>query len=175
MPLFALDGRSPRIAADAFIAPNATLVGEVIVESGASVWYNAVIRADYSPIIIRRGANVQDGSVMHGPPDAVTEVGVRATVGHLCMVHGATIGQEALVGNGSTILDGARIGARCLVAAHSLVLSGASFAEGMFVAGIPAAVKRPVAGTPMEQLLAVNPMAYEELARRHRTGARQVG
>jgi carbonic anhydrase/acetyltransferase-like protein (isoleucine patch superfamily) len=170
MPIFALNGKEPRVADDAFIAANATLIGEVIVEAGASVWYNAVIRADYSPIIIRRGANVQDGSVLHGPPDVITEIGVRVTIGHLCMVHGATIGEEALIGNGSTVLDGARIGSRCLVAAHSLVLAGSSFDDGMFVAGVPAVAKKSLVGTHMEKLLDANPPAYVELAQRHRTG-----
>ena len=107
MPLFSFEGKSPTIAPDAFIAPTATLIGDVTVESGASVWYGVVIRADYSPVIIRRGANVQDNSLLHGPPDMPTEIGERATVAHLCVVHGATIGEEALIANGTTVLDGA--------------------------------------------------------------------
>jgi carbonic anhydrase/acetyltransferase-like protein (isoleucine patch superfamily) len=167
MPLFALDGKRPYVHPDAFVAPTATLVGDVVIEAGASVWYNAVLRADYSQIVVRQGANVQDGSVLHGPPDNLTEIGVRATVAHLCVVHGAIVGEEALIGNGATVLDGARIGARCLVAAHSLVTSGADFPPGMFVAGAPAVVKRPIAGTTMEWWLDANPGAYAELARRH--------
>jgi carbonic anhydrase/acetyltransferase-like protein (isoleucine patch superfamily) len=175
MPLFELNGKSPTIASDAFIAPTASLIGEVIIEAGASVWYNAVIRADYAPTIVRHGANVQDGSVIHSGDETMTEVGVRATIGHLCMVHGAHIGEEALIGNGSTVLDGARIGARCLVASHSLVLSGAVFEAGMFVAGVPAVAKRSVVGTGMERLLDLNPPAYIELAQKHRNSLRQVG
>jgi len=170
MPVFGLNGKVPKIADDAFVAPTATVIGDVTIEAGASVWYNAVLRADYAPIIIRRGANVQDGSVLHSGSELATEVGVRVTVGHLCMVHGATLGEEALIGNGSTVLDGARIGSRCLVAAHSLVLSGAIFEPGMFIAGAPAVAKRPVAGTSMEELLDLNPPGYAELAIRHRTG-----
>ena len=167
MPLYALDGKKPSIAKDAFIAPSASVIGDVIVESGASIWYHTVIRADYSTIIIRAGANVQDGSVLHSPPDAVTEVGAGATIGHLCMVHGAVIGEQALIGNGSTVLDGSLIGARCLVAAHSLVRSGSSFEPGTFIAGSPAVAKRSVAGTAMEELIEINGAAYVELARRH--------
>jgi carbonic anhydrase/acetyltransferase-like protein (isoleucine patch superfamily) len=175
MPLFELNGKSPQIADDAFVAPTASLVGDVVVESGASVWYNAVIRADYAPTIVRAGANVQDGSVIHSGEEIMTEVGPGATIGHLCMVHGAYIGAEALIGNGSTVLDGARIGSRCLVASHSLVLQGAVFEDGLFIAGVPAVAKRPVAGTAMDQLLDINPIAYVDLASRHRTGLRQVG
>ena len=107
MPLFAFEGREPAVSPQAWIAPTATLVGDVRVEAEASVWYGAVLRADFGTIIVRRGANVQDGSVLHGGADPVTEVGEGATVGHLCVVHGAVIGAEALVGNGATVLDGA--------------------------------------------------------------------
>ena len=175
MPLFELNGKSPRIAEDAFIAPTASLIGDVIVEAGASVWYNAVIRADYAPTIVRAGANVQDGSVIHSGDEIMTEVGALATIGHLCMVHGAQIGVEALIGNGSTVLDGARIGSRCLVASHSLVLSGSVFEPGLFVAGVPAVVKGRVGGSAMETLLDNNPPAYRELAQLHRASLRQVG
>ena len=95
MPLFAFEGRSPDVSPAAWIAPTATLVGDVRVEADASVWYGAVLRADFGPIIVRRGANVQDGSVLHGGADPVTEVGPGATIGHLCVVHGAVIGEEA--------------------------------------------------------------------------------
>src|ERR1700719_5393591 len=107
MPLFAFEGRAPRVSPTAWIAPTATLVGCVRVEAEASIWYGAVLRADFGPILVRRGANVQDGSVLHGGTDPVTEVGEGATIGHLCVVHGAVIGAEALVGNGDTVRDGA--------------------------------------------------------------------
>ncbi|MGH9302562.1 MAG: gamma carbonic anhydrase family protein, partial [Acidimicrobiales bacterium] len=120
-PLFSFEGLSPQVHPDAFVAPTATLVGDVVIEAGASVWYNAVIRADCSQVIVRAGANVQDGSVIHSPPDVTTEIGPGATVAHLCVIHGAVLGPECLVANGSTVLDGAVIGAGSLVAAHSLV------------------------------------------------------
>src|SRR5215475_11814623 len=121
MPLFAFEGREPQVSPGAWIAPTATLVGDVRVEAEASVWYGAVLRADFGPIIVRQGANVQDGSVLHGGDDPVSEVGAGATVGHLCVVHGAVIGEQALIGNGATVLDGATIGARALVAAGCTV------------------------------------------------------
>src|SRR4029079_17454261 len=147
MPLFSFEGVSPTVADDAFIAPTATLIGDVTVEAGASVWYGAVLRADMAPIIIRAGANVQDGAVLHTPPDVPCEVGPGATIAHLCLVHGATIGEEALIGNHATVLDGARIGARSLVAAGALVLGGAEIPEEVLVTGAPAKVKGPIAGT----------------------------
>ena len=103
MPLFAFEGREPQVSPAAWIAPTATLVGDVRVEAEASIWYGAVLRADFGPIVVRRGANIQDGSVLHGGDDPATEIGEGATIGHLCVVHGAVIGTEALVGNGATV------------------------------------------------------------------------
>jgi carbonic anhydrase/acetyltransferase-like protein (isoleucine patch superfamily) len=174
MPLFSFEGRAPTVDPTAFIAPTATLVGDVTVEAGASVWYGAVIRADYSPVVVRAGANVQDGSIIHGPPNESTEIGPGATVAHLCVVHGAVLGEECLVANGATVLDGARIGARSLVAAHSLVAAGAVIPEGVLAAGSPAEVKRPIEGTPAEFWVKVNPPAYADLAKRHLAGIQPV-
>jgi carbonic anhydrase/acetyltransferase-like protein (isoleucine patch superfamily) len=170
MPLFAFEGIAPNVHPDAFVAPTATLVGDVVIEAGASVWYNAVIRADYSRVTVRSGANVQDGAVLHGPPDLPTEVGPGATVAHLCVVHGATLGEECLIANGATVLDGARIGARALVAAHALVPAGMEVPDGFLVAGVPAQLKRPVAGSPGELWVKLNPPAYADLAQRHLRG-----
>ncbi|GAA5210860.1 hypothetical protein GCM10023323_40170 [Streptomyces thinghirensis] len=118
---------------------------------------------------------MQDCSVLHGPPDLVTEIGSRATVGHQRVVHGAVIGAEALVGNGATVLDGARIGARCLVAAHSMVAAGAEFEPETLVAGAPAVAKRSIAGTPAQRWIEANPAAYRELARRHAVELKALG
>src|SRR5262249_49142547 len=114
MPLFSFEGKSPRVHPTAFIAPTANLIGDVTVEENASVWYNAVVRADFSPIIIRRGANVQDCAVIHVTPASGTDVAAGATVGHLCLVHAATLGEGCLVGNGSTVRERprSRAGAR---------------------------------------------------------------
>jgi len=136
MPLFAFEGREPHVSPGAWIAPTATLIGDVRVEAEASVWYWAVLRADFGPILVRRGANIQDGSVLHGGDDPVTEVGEGATVGHACVVHGAIIGTEALVGNGATVLDGARVGRRALVAAGATVPPGMVVPDGMIAVGV---------------------------------------
>ena len=174
MPLFSFEGKRPTVHPDAFVAPTASLVGDVVVEEGASVWYGAVVRADYARVVIRAGANVQDGSVLHGPPDLPCEIGPGATVAHLCVVHGAVVGEEALIANGTTVLDGARIGARTLVAAHSMVAAGADIPPGVLAAGAPAVVKKELAGTPAEWWVQMNPPAYRDLAQRHRTGIQLV-
>ena len=175
MPLFSFEGKRPVVAPGAFVAPTATLVGDVLVEEGASIWYGAVLRADYSPVIVRAGANVQDGSVLHGPPGLACEIGPRATVAHLCFVHGATVGEEALIANGCTVLDGARIGARTMVAAHSLVAANADIPAGVLAAGSPAVVKKEIAGTGAEMWVTLNPPAYADLARRHAAGIEAIG
>lgn len=174
MPLFSFEGRSPSVDPSAFIAPTASLIGDVTVEAGASVWYGAVIRADYSAVIVRAGANVQDGAVVHGPPGEATEIGRGATVAHNCVVHGAILEEECLVANGAIVLDGARVGARSLVAAGAVVSSNLEIPPGVLAAGVPAQVKRQIEGTPSEFWVKANPSAYQDLARRHRAGVAPV-
>ena len=153
----------------AWVAPTATLVGDVTVEAHASIWYGAVLRADFGPIIVREGANIQDGSVLHGGSDPVTEVGPGATIGHLCVVHGCVIGAEALIGNGTTVQDGAVIGARALVAAGSTVTPGTVVAPDTVVTGTPARLRGPLEGTA-KFWVDHNAEVYRELARRHAAG-----
>jgi carbonic anhydrase/acetyltransferase-like protein (isoleucine patch superfamily) len=173
MPLFSFEGVEPVVSPTAWIAPTATLVGEVYVEDEASVWYGAVIRADFGPVYIRRGANVQDGSVLHGGNNPATEVGEGATVGHLCIVHSARIGAEALVGNGSTVLDGAIVGARALIAAGATVPPGMEVPDGMLAAGVPARVTGPLSAGA-RRWVENNPSGYRALAKRHAAGVRPV-
>ena len=172
MPLFAFEGISPTVHPDAWIAPTATLVGDVTVEAGASVWYGAVLRADFGPVFIRAGANIQDNSVLHGGPEG-TEVGPGATVGHLCVVHGASIGAEALIGNGATVQDGAVIGPRTLIAAGATVGPGTRIGPERVLLGQVAKEERPLS-TGARRWVETNPAAYTELAQRHRTGVTPV-
>jgi carbonic anhydrase/acetyltransferase-like protein (isoleucine patch superfamily) len=173
VPLFAFEGHEPEVSPTAWIAPTATLVGDVRVEAEASVWYGAVLRADFGPIIVRRGANVQDGSVLHGGTDPVTEVGEGATIGHLCVVHSAVIHAEALVGNGATVLDGAIVGRRALVAGGCTVPPRMIIPDGMLAVGVPARIAGEVTGAA-NQWVATNPRVYRDLARRHAVGVRLV-
>jgi carbonic anhydrase/acetyltransferase-like protein (isoleucine patch superfamily) len=175
MPLYSFEGRTPVVHSSAFVAPTASIVGDVVIEEGASVWYGAIIRGDYSQVIVRRGANVQDGAVIHGPPGEPTEVGEGATVAHNCVVHGAVLGAECLIANGAIVLDGARVGAGSLVAAGAVVPSNMEIPEGVLAAGVPAQVKRPIAGTPSEFWVKANPSAYRDLAERHRSAVEEVG
>jgi carbonic anhydrase/acetyltransferase-like protein (isoleucine patch superfamily) len=174
MPLFSFEGRSPRVDPTAFVAPTATLIGDVTIEAGASVWFNTVLRADYGPVIVREGANVQDGSVLHAPPGVPVDIGPGATIAHMCLIHGAHIGAEALIANHATVLDGAVIGARSLVAAGALVLSGTKIPDEVLVVGSPATIKGPIAGTSAEMWVKVNPKAYQDLAQRYLSGLEPI-
>jgi carbonic anhydrase/acetyltransferase-like protein (isoleucine patch superfamily) len=173
VPLFAFEGHEPQVSPEAWIAPTATLVGDVRVEAEASVWYGAVLRADFGPIIVRRGANIQDGSILHGGDDPITEIGEGATVGHLCVVHGCVIGAEALIGNGSTVLDKVIVGRRALVAGGATVPPGMVIPDGMLAAGVPAKVIREVTGGA-KHWVETNPEIYRDLARRHAASVRLV-
>jgi carbonic anhydrase/acetyltransferase-like protein (isoleucine patch superfamily) len=173
MPLFAFEGREPKVSPGAWIAPTATLVGDVLVEADASVWYGAVLRADFGPVVVRRGANVQDGSILHCGSDPVTEIGEGATIGHLCVVHGAVVEEEALIGNGATVLDGAVVGRRALVAAGCTVPPGMTIPAGMLAVGVPARIAGEITGGA-RRWVENNPEAYRELARRHAASVRPV-
>ena len=172
MPLFAFEGVRPTVHPTAFIAPTATLVGDVTVEANASVWYGAVLRADFGPVIVRERANIQDNSVLHGGPEG-TEVGPGATVGHLCVVHGARIGAEALIGNGATIQDGVVVGPHTLVAAGATIAPNTHLGAERVVLGPVARDERPLS-TGARRWIETNPAAYTELAQRHRTGVTPV-
>lgn len=172
MPLYAFEGKRPVIAEGAFVHPDAVLIGDVTIEADASVWPMAVLRADHAPIVVQEGANIQEGSVLHGP--IAIEIGRDATVGHLCIVHGATLGEQALVGNGATVLDGARIGRRAMVGAGALVPAGMEVPDETLVVGVPAKIKGPIAGTPAEFWVNANPAVYRELAKRHAAGLKRI-
>ena len=174
MNLFEYEGTRPVIADDAFIAPTATIIGDVTIEAGASIWYGAVLRGDDGPIVVRERANVQDGTVIHTTPGVTTEIGAGATVAHQCMVHGAVLEEEALVGNGCVVLDGARIGRRSMIAAMSLVQPGVQIPPGVLAAGVPAQVKKEIAGTQAEFWVNMNPVYYPALAKRHLAGIKPV-
>ena len=174
MPLFSFEGRSPKVDPTAFVAPTATLIGDVTIEAGASVWFNTVLRADYAPVIVREGANVQDGSVLHAPPGIPVDIGPGATVAHMCLIHGAHVGAEALIANHATVLDGAVIGSRSLIAAGAVVIGGTKIPDEVLVVGAPATVKGPIAGTGAEMWVNVNPKAYQDLAQRYLTGLEPI-
>ena len=173
MPLYSFEGVSPTVHPEAWIAPTATLVGDVVVEKGASIWYGVVIRADLGRIVIREGANIQDNSVIH-VGSGVCEVGKNATVGHQCLVHDCVVGEQALIGNGAIVLDGAVVGERTLVAAGATVTPGMVIPPESIAMGSPAKKIIPLEGTA-KLFVDHNAAVYHELARRHAASVEQVG
>lgn len=139
---YALGNRRVRTEGEGhFIAPNAAVIGDVLLKSGVSVWFAAVIRGDVEYIEIGEGANIQDGAVLHADPGTPCVIGARVTVGHNAMVHGCTIGEGTLVGINAVVLDGAVIGKNCLIGAGALVTGGTEIPDNSLVLGSPAKIK----------------------------------
>ena len=164
MPIYAVGDKVPVIHPSAFIAPTANIVGAVTVGPGASVWYGATLRGDTSYVEVHEGANIQDGSVVHGRAELPSIIHREASLAHNCVVHGAIIGEQALIANGALILDGAIIGARALIGAGSIVMADSEIPEGMLAVGAPAVVKRSIIGSPSEEWVTGNPGRYAALA-----------
>ncbi len=141
--IHALGDRRPEFEGGGhFVADNATLIGSVRLRDRASVWFNCVLRGDNDWITIGERSNVQDGSVLHTDPGLELVIGDGVTVGHKAMLHGCTIGDDSLIGIGSTVLNGARIGRHSIVGAHALVTENRQFPDGVMLLGAPARIAR---------------------------------
>ncbi|MGL4346059.1 MAG: gamma carbonic anhydrase family protein [Cellulosilyticaceae bacterium] len=143
---------SPKIDETVFVAPNATVIGQVSIGESASIWHGAIIRGDEATITIGPKTNVQDGVVIHIGHDRPTVIGEGVTIGHRAIVHGAEVGDYTLIGMGSTILDGAQIGKNCIIGANSLVTSHTRIDDGMMAVGTPAKVIRPLTHEEIQKL-----------------------
>ena len=140
--ILALPTGAPEIDPDSFVAEGARVIGRVRLEPGASVWYNAVLRADSASITIGADSNVQDNVSVHVDQDHPVVVGSQVSIGHNAVVHGCTIGDGSLIGMGAVVLSGAAIGSACLIAGGAVVLGGTVIPDGSLVAGVPAKVRR---------------------------------
>lgn len=143
-------GLRPRVDAGAYVAPTAVLIGDVTVEAGASIWFGAVLRADYDAIVIGRGSNVQDNCVLHTSEGYPTVLGSEVTLGHAAVLESCRIESRALIGMGAVVLSRAVVGEGTMVAAGSVVVEDAAVPPGVLVAGAPAQVKRPLSGSAQE-------------------------
>ena len=156
-----------------WIAPNASVIGEVNLERDTSIWFNAILRADNEPITIGEGSNVQDGAIIHTDPGFACRIGKKVTVGHMAMLHGCSIGDESLIGIGSVILNGAKIGKNCIIGSKALVTEGMEVPDGSMVLGIPGKIKKTL--TEEEQSIVPlgaehyinNYKKYKQLAQYH--------
>jgi len=164
--LIEFEGKKPQVAKGSFIAPTATLIGDVIVEEGASIWFGAVLRGDFGRIIVKKGSSVQDNTVLHVIPDCETVVGENATVAHGAVLHGGIIEKGAIVGMNAVIQDFAVIGEESMVAAGSVVPANMQVPKRHLAAGVPAEVKKEITGSSLMWVSQSAPM-YQDLARKY--------
>src|SRR5258708_32736464 len=144
---FELGGKRPKVHPDAYMAPTGVLIGDVVVEAGASVWFGAVLRGDEAQIRIGPGANVQDNAVLHCDEDLPTILEQNASVGHSAKLEGCVVEQGAVVGMGATMLQRSRLGAGSMLAAGAVLQEGMEIPPGHMAAGVPATVKKPLDGS----------------------------
>ena len=139
-----LKDKKPKNSGENWVAPNATIIGDVTLEKNTSIWFNAVLRGDIENILIEEGSNVQDGSVLHTDPGCPLKVGKNVTIGHLVMLHGCTIGDNSLIGIGAVILNKANIGKNCIIGAKALITENKVIPERSLVLGSPGKIVRQV-------------------------------
>lgn len=171
MPLYQLGDLVPLFGEGAWAAPSADLIGDVKLGPRASVWFQAVIRADNTPILIGEETNIQDGAVGHSDPGAPLRIGDRVTIGHQAIVHGCTIADDCLIGMGARILNGARLAPECLVGAGALITEGRSFESGSLIVGVPARAVRPLSDAE-RTAIRLSATHYAEKAERYAAALR---
>jgi carbonic anhydrase/acetyltransferase-like protein (isoleucine patch superfamily) len=164
--LVELDGASPTIGADVWLAPTAVLIGDVRVRDRASVWFGAVLRGDLSHIEVGEESSIQDNAVLHCATDLPTSVGRGVTVGHGALLEGCTVEDGALVGMGAIVLQHARLGAGAMLAAGAVLAERQAVAPGMLAAGVPAREKKPLSG-PAQRWTEIAATDYQDLRRRY--------
>jgi carbonic anhydrase/acetyltransferase-like protein (isoleucine patch superfamily) len=155
MTLFALGANSPEVAASAYVAPNASIIGKVVLAEHASVWFGATLRGDNEVIVIGARSNVQDSAVMHTDPGFPLTLAADVSVGHQAMMHGCTVGEGTLIGIQAIVLNGAVIGKSCLVGAGALITERKVFPDGCLIIGAPAKAVRELTAEERENLIKV--------------------
>ena len=151
--MYSLKDKAPKLVGKpGFVAPNATLVGDIELHEDASIWFNVVIRADNDKVVIGPQSNIQDAAVLHVDPSRPIHIGRGVTVGHKAMLHGCEIGDYSLIGINAVVLNGAKIGKHCLIGANALVTENMEIPDGSMVVGSPAKVKRALSEPQMKML-----------------------
>jgi carbonic anhydrase/acetyltransferase-like protein (isoleucine patch superfamily) len=174
MTIYALGDDTPQMHADTWVAPDANVIGRVVLEAGASVWFGVTIRADNEEIRIGAGSNVQENSVFHTDVGYPLTIGTNCTIGHKVMLHGCTIGNNSLIGMGATILNGAKIGNNCLIGAGALITEGKVIPDGSLVMGAPGRVVRELDEQAFK-MLEGSALHYQDNMRRFRGQLKVVG
>ncbi len=167
--IYALDGVVPELDPSAWVAPDANVIGKVVLGEGASVWFGCTLRGDNEPIMVGRNSNLQENTICHTDMGYPLTIGENVTVGHRAMLHGCTIGAGSLIGMGATVLNGAVIGKGCLIGAGALITEGKVIPDGSLVMGAPGKVVRELDEAAQAKLIA-SALHYAENAARFRAG-----
>lgn len=175
MPIYALDDQEPTLPEGGryWVAPDAHVIGRVVLAEDVGVWFGAVIRGDNDPISIGAGTNIQEGAMLHSDPGSPLTVGAGVTVGHHAILHGCTVGSNSLIGMGATLLNGARIGSNCIVGANALVTEGKEFPDFSLIVGAPAKAVRTLDPATAETLRA-SAAQYVAKWRRFEAGLKRI-
>ena len=171
--IYALDGIAPEIGAGAWVAPDANIIGKVVLEPEVNIWFGATLRGDNEVIRVGRGSNIQENCVLHTDMGFPLVIGADCTIGHKAMLHGCTIGDGSLIGMGATVLNGAKIGNGCLIGAGALITEGKEIPDGSLVMGAPGKVVRTLDDAARARLLQ-SAAHYRANAQRFAIGLRAV-
>jgi carbonic anhydrase/acetyltransferase-like protein (isoleucine patch superfamily) len=175
MTLYSYEGIAPTLPDDNdyWVAPNAQVMGKVIINSGVSVWFGVVARGDNEPITIGEGSNIQESTVMHTDMGFPLTIGRNCTIGHTAIVHGCTIGDNTLIGMGATVMNGTKVGKNCLVGAGALMPPGKEYPDGSLIVGSPAVVKRQLTAPEIAGLEEAA-ISYQKRMRQFREGLVEI-
>ncbi|MCW3781084.1 gamma carbonic anhydrase family protein [Defluviimonas salinarum] len=171
--IYELDGIVPEIGEDAWVAPGANLIGKVVLEAGANVWFGSTLRGDNEEVRVGSGSNIQENCVLHTDMGFPLVIGADCTIGHKAMLHGCIIGEGSLIGMGATVLNGAKIGKGCLIGAGALITEGKEIPDGSLVMGAPGKVVRELDAAARAKLIA-SAAHYRANAARYRAGLRET-
>lgn len=172
---YELDGHRPDPPADEdyWVAPDANIIGKVVLESATSVWFGSTLRGDNEVIRVGAGSNVQENCVMHTDMGFPLTIGAGCTIGHKAMLHGCTLGDNVLIGMGATVLNGAVIGDNCLIGAGALITEGKEIPPGSLVMGAPGKVVRQLDAAAIDKLK-LSALGYQKNMRRFRAGLKAI-
>ena len=175
MTVYALEGVEPKFPenGDYWVAPDANVIGKVVLSKGTGIWFGATLRGDNEEIFIGQGSNIQENCVLHTDMGFPLTIGENCTIGHKAMLHGCTIGNQTLIGMGATVLNGAVIGDNCLIGAGALITEGKMIPDGSLVMGAPGKVIRQLDDVAKAMLLA-SAQGYQKNMRRFRDGLSKV-
>ncbi len=173
MPLYELDGKQPTQDDDSWVAPDANVIGNVVLEAATSVWFGSTLRGDNEEIRVGTGSNIQENCVLHTDVGFPLTIGAGCTIGHKVMLHGCTIDENSLIGMGAIVLNGATIGKNCLIGAGALIPEGKDIPDGSLVMGEPGKVIRALDAGAIEKLR-WSAVHYQENFRRFKAGLRAI-